>query len=388
MHQYYPFSAIVGQEKLKTAYLVNIINPKIGGLLISGPKGSGKSTLVHSASNILPEIEVIDQCFFNCDPNNSGHWCTLCREDSSDKKSTTRKMKVISVPLSCTEDRLIGSIDIEKLMKKGIKSVQPGLLGEANRNILYIDEINLLPDHLVDDILDSAALHWNTIQRERLSIIHPSEFVLIGTMNPEEGDLRPQILDRLSLCVKVKTSDNPDNRVEIVKRNLWFEQNPTQFINHFEVQEKQLTKLINRAKKSLNCTKIPENFISAISKACIELKVDGHRPDIVIIKTSQAIASLNQRDTVNQEDILISADLSLCHRTRDGGLLEPANEKEISDVFSKYLKLIKSKSSPKIFTPKDLSSLDQNQDKFQNLVENKIASSQNKTSPSESKKKD
>lgn len=343
----YLFSAIVGQEKFKTAYLANIVNPKIGGLLISGSKGTGKSTMVRSIETILPEYDSVDGCHFNCDPARPERFCTLCRQRDS-IRSVRKKMRIINLPLSCTEDRLIGTIDIESLLKSGEKKVQVGILGEANRNILYVDEVNLLPDHLVDDILDAAASPWNTIEREGISISHPDEFILVGTMNPEEGELRPQILDRFPLCVKVETIHDSQKRAEIVKRNLLYESNPDKFDQIFQKDEKAYSKIILKAKPLLPEVQMDETFLYSIAEACKALKVDGQRPDIIIVKTAQTIASLTQRTDVIENDILLAAEFTLLHRTRDGGLLEPPSVDEIRAAFTNSLKKeasIKSASS-------------------------------------------
>jgi Mg-chelatase subunit ChlI len=333
----YLFSAIVGQAEFKTAYLANIVNPKIGGLLISGPKGTGKSTIVHSIETILPQYDSVDGCPFNCDPQKPERFCTLCRERDQ-IKSVSKTMKIINLPLSCTEDRLIGSIDIENLLKGGEKKIQAGLLGEANRNILYIDEVNLLPDHLVDDILDAAASPWNTIEREGFSIIHPDEFILVGTMNPEEGELRPQILDRFPLCVKITSIHDPQLRTEIVKRNLLYENDPERFFEIFLKDEETYADIIKQAKDLLPEVQMNEPMLVGIAEACSELKVDGQRPDIIIVKTAQTIAALDRRTDVGERDILLAAQFALSHRTRDGGLLEPPTIEEIKTVFMKFLK--------------------------------------------------
>jgi Mg-chelatase subunit ChlI len=247
-------------------------------------------------------------------------------------------MRIISLPLSCTEDRLIGSIDIEQLLKTGEKKVEVGILGEANRNILYIDEVNLLPDHLVDDILDAAASPWNTIEREGISIFHPDEFILVGTMNPEEGELRPQILDRFPLCVKVESIIEPEQRVEIVKRNLLFENDPDKFCKIFEADEKAVGKVILKAREMLSRVKMADSYLYAIAEACGELKVDGQRPDIIIVKTALTVAAIDGRLDVKAADILLAAEFTLSHRTRDGGLLGPPSTEEIRDTFAKFLK--------------------------------------------------
>lgn len=336
------FSAIVGQKKFKTAFLANTVNPNIGGLLVSGPKGTGKSTIIHSIETILPAYNSVAGCDFNCDPDMPERFCSLCQE-KQDMETVVKRMKIINLPLSCTEDRLIGSIDIESLLKSGVKKIQVGLIGEANRNILYVDEVNLLPDHLVDDILDAAASSWNTIEREGISILHPAEFVLIGTMNPEEGELRPQILDRFSLCAKVESINDPAQRVEIVKRNLLLENNPDEFLRIFENDEKAFAEIILNARALLTKVEMKESHLFAIAEACSELKVDGQRPDIVIVKTAQTIAAIDRRTDVREEDILLAAELTLSHRTRDGGLMEPPTADEIKSVFTDHLNKIKSR---------------------------------------------
>lgn len=341
--QPYLFSAIVGQNKIKTAYLANIVNPNIGGLLISGPKGTGKSTIVHSVSSILPEYEIVEGCGFNCNPKSTETFCTLCKERKT-INTVRKKMKVVNLPLSCTEDRLLGSVDIELLLKSGKKKIIVGVLGEANRNILYVDEVNLLPDHLVDDILDAAASPWNKIEREGFSISHPDNFILVGTMNPEEGELRPQILDRFPLCVHVKSIHEPEQRVEIVKRTILYENNPDIFYKNFEQDNLALKTLIHQAQMLLPKVEINESYIIAVAKANGQLKVDGQRPDIVIVKTARTIAAMNQREMVEENDILLSAEFTLSHRTRDGGLLEPATLEEIAAVYKPLLKNIKTKN--------------------------------------------
>lgn len=332
----YPFAAVVGQERLKTAYLANIVNPGIGGLLILGAKGTGKSTVVRSVQPILPRYHANADCPFSCDPAHPEKWCSFCRKSKPDG-SVSRSMRIVNLPLSCTEDRLIGSIEIETLLKEGRKDIVVGILGEANRNILYIDEVNLLPDHIVDDILDAAASHWNRIEREGFSLSHPSEFVLVGSMNPEEGDLRPQILDRFPLSVKVGSIRDPVLRVELIKRNLLFEGDPEGFSRMFEPESELLRNTVVQAGEILPNVSIREIFLSAVASACVELKVDGQRPDIIIVKTSRTLAALENRTDVEESDILLAAVLSLGHRTRNGGLLEPPEEDDIVSVFTSLL---------------------------------------------------
>ena len=335
---------MVGQNELKIAYLVNIVNPDIGGLLISGPKGTGKSTIVYSVLELLPDYEAVSDCIFNCSARPGDPLCTSCSEKLAENgklQKTTKKMSVVPLPLSCTEDRLIGTINVEKLLKTGEKIIQPGILGDANNNILYIDEVNLLPDHIVDDILDAAASHWNAIEREGISCSHPSRFILVGTMNPEEGELRPQILDRFPLCVKLKSITDIDSRKEIIKRNILFENDPGNLIQQFQEESALYAQLILDARELLQSVQFPDFFLTVIAGACSHLKVDGQRPDIVILKTAIAIAALEKRSETVADDIFLAGELTLCHRTRDGGLLPPATSEEIKKAFAEMFDSIK-----------------------------------------------
>jgi magnesium chelatase subunit D len=331
-----PFDAIIGQDDLKLALLLNVVNPRIGGLLIRGAKGTGKSTAVHSLAEILPSIQVVSDCPFRCSLDDPSNRCESCRsrfEKGEEIPTEELKMEVISLPLSITEDRLIGSIDVEKILKEGQKAFQPGLLAQANQNILYVDEINLLPDHITDDLLDVTALGWNTIEREGFSISHPSRFVFVGSMNPEEGELRPQILDRFSLSTLIKTVHAEEARVQIVKNNLLFERDPAEFRRRFKDSAEKLKEKIHRARALLTQILIDESIYYMAASICAKLKVDGQRPDIVITKTACAKAALDNRTKVEAKDLLKSSVLALSHRTREGGLEAPPNEKEIEEVF-------------------------------------------------------
>lgn len=251
-------------------------------------------------------------------------------------------MEVINLPLSITEDRLIGSIDVEKILKEGERALQPGLLAQANQNILYVDEINLLPDHVTDDLLDATALGWNTIEREGFSITHPTRFVFVGTMNPEEGELRPQILDRFPLSALIKTVDSEEKRVQIIKNNLLFEKDPQAFKNRFKEDEEKLKKKIANARTLLPKVEVREEIYRIVASICVKLKIDGQRPDIVITKTACAVAAFDDRTIVEKGDVLKSSFLALSHRTRDGGLEPPATEKEIEDAFEESCQKSKS----------------------------------------------
>jgi Mg-chelatase subunit ChlI len=340
----FPFSAIVSIDKLKLAILINAINPKIGGVLIQGPKGSGKTTIVRGLTDILPKLEVVKGCPFNCNPHDLTNMCEKCSELYKTGEPLIvekRDMVVIDLPLGATEDRVIGSLDVEKAIKLGVGALEPGVLAEANQNILYVDEINLLPDHIADDLLDASATGWSVVEREGISVRHPSRFIFIGTMNPEEGQLRPQLLDRFSLSVGVELISKVEDRMEVVKRSVEFEADPERFIEKYNINQEELRKRIIHARKILPKVEMPEKLLEAICRACLDLKVDGMRPDIVISKTASTLAAFESRTNVTTDDILKASDLTLSHRTREGGFLEPATPEEISKVLMAKVKEVK-----------------------------------------------
>jgi Mg-chelatase subunit ChlI/Mg-chelatase subunit ChlD len=337
----FPFSTIVGLDKLKLAILINAINPKIGGLLIKGPKGSGKSTIARALTDVLPKISAVKDCPFNCSPFDPSNMCPICSAKYAKGEkllAEEREMIVVDLPLGATEDRVIGSLDVEKAIKYGTEALEPGILAEANQNILYVDEVNLLPDHIADDLLDAAATGWNVVEREGISVGHPARFIFIGTMNPEEGELRPQLLDRFPLSVTVERISSAKDRVEVVKRNMEFEADPEAFIKKHEPTQAELRQRIVTAKEALKDVVIPENLLQSICQACLDLKVDGLRPDIVIAKAAATLAAFENRKEVSLNDILVAADLALSHRTREGGFQEPATPQEISEVFTATVK--------------------------------------------------
>lgn len=346
----FPFSAIVSSEKLKLAILINAINPKIGGVLIQGPKGSGKTTVVRGLTAILPNIKAVKECPFNCNPHDPTNMCENCSKDYQKEEQLQieeREMRVVDLPLGATEDRVIGSLNIEKAIKHGIEALKPGILAEANQNVLYVDEINLLPDHLADDLLDASATGWNVVEREGISVRHPSSFIFIGTMNPEEGQLRPQLLDRFALSVSVEPILSVKERMKVVKRNLEFESNPQDFIETQKLAQEDLIDRIMFARKILPEVEMPEKLLEAICLGCIDLEVDGMRPDIVISKAASTLAAFEKRMSVTPDDISIASELTLSHRTRKGGFLEPATQEEISKIFMAKIKKMKYVEKPK-----------------------------------------
>src|SRR3989304_5645335 len=340
----FPFSAIVSLNKLKLAILINAINPKIGGVLIRGPKGSGKTTLVRALTDILPKITVVDGSLFNCSPFDPSNMCEKCIEQYQNGKTLEAKekeMMVVDLPLGATEDRVVGSLDIEKAIKLGVEALEPGILAQANQNILYVDEINLLPDHIADDLLDAAATGWNVVEREGISVRHPSRFIFIGTMNPEEGELRPQLLDRFPLSVTVGRISTVEDRKEVVKRNTKFEVDPEKFHKEFQPLQEELRNRIFRAREGLPKVEMPQELLEIICKACLDLKVDGMRPDIVIHKAAVTLAAFENRTQVTLNDVMVAAELVLSHRTREGGFLEAATPGEIKQALATRAKEIK-----------------------------------------------
>lgn len=315
----FPFTAIVGQDDMKLSLILNVINPALGGVLIKGEKGTAKSTAVRALAELLPAMESVHGCRFHCDPHETNHLCDNCAnllKAKNDLPVESVKMRVVELPVNATEDRVVGTLDIEHAIKKGEKKFDPGILAQANRNILYVDEINLLDDHVVDVLLDAAAMGVNTVEREGISYSHPAQFVLVGTMNPEEGDIRPQLLDRFGLSVIVRGEHDPAQRVEVIKRRLAYEQDADAFIDKYTAKQNELAQKIITARKLLNTVSIDDKLLESAARLSIELGVDGHRADITVIKAALTIAAFNNRMSVNMNDIKTAAKLVLPHRMR------------------------------------------------------------------------
>lgn len=315
----YPFSAIVGQDDMKEVLLLNVVNPSIGGVLIRGEKGTAKSTAVRALANLLPPRTVVSGCPFHCTWGPEEKLCTSCQErirNGETLHSETVPMKVVELPLCATEDRLAGTLDISHAISTGVKKFEPGILAEANGNILYVDEVNLLDDHLVDLLLDAAAMGMNFVEREGVSYSHPANFILIGTMNPEEGDLRPQLLDRFGLVADVHGERDPLKRIEVVRRRIEFENDPESFQSGFHEEQEGMRQKILDARRTMTSSVITPEILEAAVEISLHLGVDGHRADLTLVKAAMAHAALDGRPAATTNDILKVAKMALPHRMR------------------------------------------------------------------------
>ncbi|HEU4795696.1 MAG TPA: magnesium chelatase ATPase subunit I, partial [Pyrinomonadaceae bacterium] len=324
----YPFTAIVGQEEMKLALILNLVDPLISGVLIMGHRGTGKSTAVRALADLLPPIAVVKGCPYNCDPSDP---CSHCLTNG-DRTSHSVPVPVVELPLGATEDRVCGTIDIERALASGRKVFDPGLLARANRGFLYIDEVNLLEDHLVDLLLDVAATGRNRVEREGVSIEHPASFVLIGSGNPEEGDLRPQLLDRFGLHTEVVTENYLQNRVDIVERRDAYDLDRAEFCESFAREQEQLAKRIARARSGLRKVKVSRPILEKIAQLCADLKVDGHRGELTIMRAARALAAFEGRRVVNDNDVRAVSAMSLRHRLRRDALDETATSEQIAEA--------------------------------------------------------
>lgn len=319
----FPFTAIVGQDRMKRALLLNAVNPRIGGVLIRGERGTAKSTAARALASLLPEVLVVSDCRFGCDPAQPNQLCTECIDNAANHgelTSTMRPTPFVNLPVSATEDRVVGTLDIEIAIQKGKRHFEPGVLAAANRGLLYIDEVNLLDDHVVDLLLDSSAMGVNVVEREGISFTHPARFILVGTMNPEEGDIRPQLLDRFALSIEICGLRSPDERVAIMERNLAFEAHPDEYYKKWQVHEKNISDEISRAREILDDVKYSRQDLETIAILTNSLNVDGHRSDLVILRAACAEAAFDGRATISDSDILVAAELALAHRVQEGTL--------------------------------------------------------------------
>jgi len=321
MRAIYPFTAIVGQERMKRALILNAVDPRIGGVLIRGERGTAKSTAARALAALLPSVKVVSDCRFACDPDKPESLCTECRERIAKGETlpvSTRRTPFIDLPVSATEDRVVGTLDIESAIQRGERKFEPGILAAANRGLLYIDEVNLLDDHVVDVLLDSAAMGMNFVEREGISFAHPARFILVGTMNPEEGELRPQLLDRFALSVEIRGIRTARERVEIMERNLGFERDGEAFRQEWLPREDELSRRIEKGRNLVDKVTHTSRDLLAIAALTSSMNVEGHRSDLVILKSARAQAAFDGRTAVTDLDIALTAELALLHRIKSG----------------------------------------------------------------------
>jgi magnesium chelatase subunit D len=319
MQQSFPFSALVGQDLMKRALLLNVVDPSLGGVLIKGERGTAKSTGARALIDLLPTIRVVANCPFQCDPDDAASLCPYCQEKHQARQTLPvkeQRIRLVNLPIGTTEDRLLGTIDLEKALKSGQKAFEPGLLAEAHRGILYVDEVNLLNDQIVDLFLDAAASGTNVVEREGISFSHASRFILVGTMNPEEGDLRPQLHDRFGLSVTIEGIQALPERVEIIKRRLAFEQDPEGFRARWAAADVELAQRIVQARGVINTIVFTEGLLETAARLAVAMDTDGHRADIAMMKAARANAALQGRTRVTMEDLELAALLVLGHRVK------------------------------------------------------------------------
>jgi len=321
----YPFAAIVGQEDMKQALILNVVNPNLSGVLIRGEKGTGKSTAARALAEILPQIQVVAGCPFQLGPTETGgDTCRDCPRGQCREQVLaghapplkSRKVRLVELPVGATEDRVVGSMDLERALKEGEKHLEPGILAAAHRGILYVDEVNLLDDHVVDVLLDSAAMGVNTVEREGVSFSHPARFTLVGTMNPEEGELRPQLLDRFGLCVLVEGIRDAADRVKVMDLRADFDEDPVAFAAGWQAPSEQITQQIIQARELLPKVQASQPVKLNIAEMCLQAGVDGHRADIITLKAAKSLAAWEQSEQVTEQHVERAASLALPHRMR------------------------------------------------------------------------
>jgi len=336
----YPFSAIVGQDEMKQALLIAAVDAGIGGVLVFGDRGTGKSTAVRGLAALLPRMRAVTGCRYGCDPAGEGRRCTEgcpARGMNGSVASRLVPVPVVDLPLGATEDRVVGALDLERALTQGVKAFEPGLLARANRGFLYIDEVNLLEDHLVDLLLDVAASGENVVEREGLSVRHPARFVLVGTGNPEEGELRPQLLDRFGLSVEVRTPAEIATRIEVVKRRDAFERAPAVFAQRWTREDARLRRRIERARAALDAIAVPDAALADAARLCIALGVDGLRGELTLIRAARALASLEGADVVGHAHLRAVAPSALRHRLRRNPLDETGSTVRVERALAEVL---------------------------------------------------
>ncbi len=339
MAQAYPFSAIVGQDEMKLALLIASVDPAIGGVLIFGDRGSGKSTAVRSLAALLPKMAVVAGCRFNCDPGNAQSLCEDCRAAAKKGKLKTlnKQVPVVDLPLGASEDRVVGTLDLERALAHGEKRFEPGLLAKAHRGFLYIDEVNLLEDHLVDLLLDVAASGENLVERDGLSIRHPARFVLVGTGNPEEGELRPQLLDRFGLSIEVHTPSELGERMKVVKQRDQFERSPEKFISQWEKEDASVRRKIVAGRKKLNSVRVADALLEKTTKLCMALGTDGLRGELTLMRAARALAAYEGASSVGEAHLRRVAAPALRHRLRRNPLDDAGStvrvERAVAEAF-------------------------------------------------------
>jgi len=333
----FPFSAIVGQDEMKLALLIAAVDPTLGGVLVFGDRGTGKSTAVRALAALLPEMRVVLGCPYGCAPEAPQGLCDICRDGEHKPKAATVPVPVVDLPLGATEDRVVGALDIERALAHGVKAFEPGLLARANRGFLYIDEVNLLEDHIVDLLLDVAASGENVVEREGLSIRHPARFVLVGSGNPEEGELRPQLLDRFGLSVEVTTPTDLPTRVEVVRRRDAFERDPAGFTTTWAAEDAKLRRRIVAARRRLPDTAVPDEAVEQAARLCLALGTDGLRCELTLVRAARALAALEARHAVSLVELRRVAPPALRHRLRrnvlDDSVSTTRVDRAIAEVF-------------------------------------------------------
>ncbi len=314
--QAFPFSAIVGHDEMKLAILIAAVDPSIGGVLVFGDRGTGKSTAVRALAALLPKMRAVVGCRYGCDPQALGSACEACRQLTAAPKSHLVPVPVVDLPLGATEDRVVGALDLERALSQGVKAFEPGLLARANRGFLYIDEVNLLEDHLVDLLIDVAASGENVVEREGLSVRHPARFVLVGSGNPEEGELRPQLLDRFGLSVEVRTPTDLPSRIEVVRRRDTFEHDPAAFIERWRKDDERIRRKIVAARSHLAHVAVPDAALEQAARLCMALGTDGLRGELTLMRAARALAAIDGAAQVGDAQLKRVAAPSLRHRLR------------------------------------------------------------------------